>query len=285
MSLFDPETPPAMVQKADIAAEAIAEARAVDEQIVMQIGQTADLVRKRGELLLKAKNSVPHGEWLETLAKKWPGLPERTARHYMRIAKSANLADLIRTVTHPENTPSSTTQSQPAATAGGSPADHETRATEADDDDFEEGIGGEPSLSPSPSTERTQDAGAGAKDHGTHRVTETTNANKRAGSRQVSAQSSLDRKVSASLSDAADMVGAVNLAIRQAVACDARPSTNLELLAGKAAIPFADRPEATKAAAGFEDRAPHQHKRVWPVLDLIEELIRKAARGETDDPR
>ena len=54
-----------------------------------------------GDLLIEAKGQVPHGQWLPWLAERCPALSDRTARHYMRLArnrealaKSANFADL-----------------------------------------------------------------------------------------------------------------------------------------------------------------------------------------------
>jgi hypothetical protein len=51
-----------------------------------------------GKLLLEAKAQLKHGQWLPWLGKHCPGVPERTASHYMRLAKHAdqigNVADL-----------------------------------------------------------------------------------------------------------------------------------------------------------------------------------------------
>jgi hypothetical protein len=54
-----------------------------------------------GDLLLEAKDKAGHGNWLPWLKANAPLLSERTARHYMRLArgreelaKSANVADL-----------------------------------------------------------------------------------------------------------------------------------------------------------------------------------------------
>ena len=55
-----------------------------------------------GDLLIEAKGRVPHGQWSPWLAERCPALSDRTARHYMRLArnretltaKTANFADL-----------------------------------------------------------------------------------------------------------------------------------------------------------------------------------------------
>ena len=55
-----------------------------------------------GDLLIEAKGQVPHGQWGPWLAERCPALSDRTARHYMRLArnretlaaKTANFADL-----------------------------------------------------------------------------------------------------------------------------------------------------------------------------------------------
>ena len=50
-----------------------------------------------GGLLIEAKALCGHGGWLPWLADV--GIPERTARRYMQVAKSANRADLPATIT------------------------------------------------------------------------------------------------------------------------------------------------------------------------------------------
>lgn len=55
-----------------------------------------------GKLLIEAQDALPHGQWLPWLRENFPdSLPERTASHYMRLArhapdlaKSATVADL-----------------------------------------------------------------------------------------------------------------------------------------------------------------------------------------------
>lgn len=83
-----------IVQQLESVAECFAAARAADSEITLFIDRSVQAVRRRGELLLKAKEAAGHGSWAAALKQHWPGLPERTARHYMAQAKSANLADL-----------------------------------------------------------------------------------------------------------------------------------------------------------------------------------------------
>lgn len=99
--MADEIDPPAIVRKNDAAAGFIAEAKEIDADILVHVGRVMDGVKRRGELLLKAKAIAGHGNWLATLATHWPGLSPRTAQHYMAIAKSAKLAHL-KAITHKE---------------------------------------------------------------------------------------------------------------------------------------------------------------------------------------
>lgn len=91
--------PPAIEQHFDSAASLIAEARAIDADILTALDRAVIGMKRRGDLLLKAKAASGHGNWRETLKKHWPGLSERTASRYMAQAKSAKLADL-KVITH-----------------------------------------------------------------------------------------------------------------------------------------------------------------------------------------
>jgi hypothetical protein len=49
-----------------------------------------------GNLLLEARETIPHGGWLPWLRENCPNIPERTARHYMRLARGE---DILKTAT------------------------------------------------------------------------------------------------------------------------------------------------------------------------------------------
>ena len=53
---------------------------------VSHAGQVVANARAAGELLLEAKNTVLHGEWLPWIAANFAG-SERTAHAYMRVAR------------------------------------------------------------------------------------------------------------------------------------------------------------------------------------------------------
>jgi hypothetical protein len=78
----------------------------------------------------------------------------------------------------------------------------------------------------------------------------------------------------------AAQLGAIHLELKQALACDTEVGNTLRQLASEAGMPIARRPADQEAAAGFEDRAKHQHKESWPALEIVRALLLKAARGE-----
>ena len=53
-----------------------------------------------GDLLLEAKKQVPHGQWLEWLAKNCPELSERTVQLYIKLAK--NRATIEKEMANPQ---------------------------------------------------------------------------------------------------------------------------------------------------------------------------------------
>jgi hypothetical protein len=46
-----------------------------------------------GQALCDAKDLLKHGEWIPWLEKNCPKIPDRTARHFMKVSKTASFAD------------------------------------------------------------------------------------------------------------------------------------------------------------------------------------------------
>jgi hypothetical protein len=60
-----------------------------DHAAAMTAAQSAiEHARRAGDLLLQAKSTVGHGEWLPWLVAHCPAISERTAQRYMRLADS-----------------------------------------------------------------------------------------------------------------------------------------------------------------------------------------------------
>lgn len=96
--------PPAVVRAATTAADKVAECRTLSAHVLLRNSENVADIRAMGRLLCEAKAEVGHGNWLEFLKEKWPDLPERTAQAWMRVHKSAGVADLnarLRAATHP----------------------------------------------------------------------------------------------------------------------------------------------------------------------------------------
>src|SRR5262249_27309324 len=85
--------PPAAVRAVEdlvaLAAEINAEHQAGEEATRRGL----EHYHRAGLKLLEAKKRCGHGNWLPWLKKHCPGIPERTARRYMRFAESATVAD------------------------------------------------------------------------------------------------------------------------------------------------------------------------------------------------
>lgn len=97
----NPAEPPAAVQEAQAVSALMAEARAVDAVLIADLGKAAVGVKRRGELLLAAKEKAGHGNWQATLEKHWPSLNLRTAERWMAQAKNDIVSDL-KGVSHAE---------------------------------------------------------------------------------------------------------------------------------------------------------------------------------------
>ncbi len=92
---MDDLNPPAIVQSVDQAVAFFNEAMAYSDAAIVDLERACFDVRKRGELLLKAKEIVGHGNWLAFVrqhAKK--GESYATIKRYMAQAKSLKLSDL-----------------------------------------------------------------------------------------------------------------------------------------------------------------------------------------------
>jgi len=63
---------------------------AAHQEAVSMGKRSLDAAIKCGELLLKAKEAVKHGDWSEWLAKNCPDIADRTARTYMQLADPDN---------------------------------------------------------------------------------------------------------------------------------------------------------------------------------------------------
>jgi hypothetical protein len=72
-------------------------ARAINEAhqaVVTAANSALEKAQMCGKALLEAKESVPHGGWLDWLAKNCDGISEATATRYMRLAKVCTVQDL-----------------------------------------------------------------------------------------------------------------------------------------------------------------------------------------------
>ena len=78
---------PAHEQEASDLATVFREVKAHDHQVQMKGREALDHARLAGKALLRAKEKVKHGEWVNTLKKFMPG-QERMARCYMQIAEN-----------------------------------------------------------------------------------------------------------------------------------------------------------------------------------------------------
>jgi ParB family chromosome partitioning protein len=85
---------PAIVREAEELAALAAEINADHDAGESAYGLGLQHFRAAGEKLLRAKSACGHGRWLPWLKEHCPKIPERTAQRYMRLAKSATVADL-----------------------------------------------------------------------------------------------------------------------------------------------------------------------------------------------
>lgn len=123
--------PPAATQAASTAAEKVAYAKHLEGEAKVHVGNAVANYRAIGKVLLEAKEQVGHGGWEEFLAEKWPDLPPRTARRWMRIHKTATVADLnaaIRAVTHAEDDEEGDVEDGPPADQGDASEDGDVAA-------------------------------------------------------------------------------------------------------------------------------------------------------------
>lgn len=99
--------------------------------------------RLAGELLLKAKASVPHGAWLPWLAEHCPTISDRSAQGYMQVAKrwpeleakaqrvaDLNLRDALALLAEPKRL-AAETERQEAPGVSVAPVDHADPAIKA----------------------------------------------------------------------------------------------------------------------------------------------------------
>jgi hypothetical protein len=108
----------ALAEESSPLADLAARINAEHEAVIHAIGRGLDHAINCGRLLIEAKAQLEHGQWLPWLRDHCPAsLPERTASHYMRLArgaseleaKSATVADLsvrdaLRLLTSPRGT-------------------------------------------------------------------------------------------------------------------------------------------------------------------------------------
>lgn len=135
--------------------QAIAETQEHIHRFRTAVQVAAEHAMKVGQLLIRAKGLLPHGEWEPWLAENAPGLSPRTARRWMSGAKRPPMADLatgdramspqeaIRFLTH---SPDRVKAKRPAAKEKTRTVSHDEVHRESDldagddDDDDEESI-------------------------------------------------------------------------------------------------------------------------------------------------
>jgi DUF3102 family protein len=97
-----PAATPQDLSTSNSLADLAARIRAEHEAALLSMKRGLEHTITAGGLLLEAKAQLAHGQWLPWLREVCPSLPERTASHYMRLARhadelrteSANIADL-----------------------------------------------------------------------------------------------------------------------------------------------------------------------------------------------
>src|SRR5690554_5121324 len=90
-------TPSAEVVAIDLSAAintAFHEARGIAADATTRAKHAIAKAVECGGLLLRQKESLPHGAWLPWLAEQCPDISARTARRYMRLAERTHVANL-----------------------------------------------------------------------------------------------------------------------------------------------------------------------------------------------
>jgi hypothetical protein len=83
-----PTTPRPLTSLADAIVRAHANVQSATRAMMAAKRSMLAYAREAGDLLIEAKETVPHGSWLNWLAANCPGISERVAQNYMRIAEN-----------------------------------------------------------------------------------------------------------------------------------------------------------------------------------------------------